>query len=122
MRRAWAVGMDCVRALAPEAVVGDYGNRAMWSGLEFVTFSTFRDKGLARLVAAGYGRGGRVQRATATTRHATKNDGARYAWADPQDPPPGIMRRTLRRILARRASFGGRKGRRAARRLKEMTR
>jgi hypothetical protein len=44
--------------------VGDYGNRAMWSGLEFVTFSTFRDKGLARLVAAGYGRGGRVQRAT----------------------------------------------------------
>lgn len=84
--------------------------------------ATRRDKGLARLHAESYGGDARIQRVFATSLRLAKNDGSRSVWVDPQDPPSGIMRRTLRRILTRRASFGGRKGRRAAVRLKEMSR
>ena len=114
MRRAWAVVLTGTDGLqhpgVPYCPVWTHHVLSMW-----------RDKGLAKLVASGYG-DGHVERVAANVPRTTKNCGAWYAWSDPQEPPRGLLRGRLRRILTRRASFGGRKGRRAAARLKEMTR
>ena len=112
MRRAWAVTLTGTDGLQLPGTP----HYTTWTT---VVASTWRDKGLARLVASGYCGGGRVQRVSVAARHATKQ-GSRHPWIDTQDPIGGISRRRLRRILIRRASFGGRKGRRAAKRLKEM--